>query len=173
MGRRLDLGCGTNKPDGWVGLDRVNTPEVDVVHDLCDTPLPFETDDFRQVRACNVLEHLPRSAFIDVLKEVQRITEPSGLFLVTGPHYLSHNAPAGDHYRAFSRTTFDVFTPDHEYPNQFPDLFTVEDLTYAWNTAAKTDWIIRVLRRWQGDDWVQKHVPNAFDEIRFKLRVIS
>lgn len=180
MGKYLDLGCGTDKPDSpflndhkWIGLDRIDTPAVDVVHDLCDTPLPFDTNEFDHVRAQNVLEHLPRDAFIAVLEEIHRITKPGGCVEVTGPHYLSWNADTADHYRSFSRTTFDVFTPDHEYPTQFPDLFTVEEINWIWNEEAKDNRLIRLLHRTMGRAWVQKHVPNAFDEIRFTLQVVE
>lgn len=178
MRKFLDLGCGSAKPEDpregytWIGLDRVDTPGVDVVHDLRDTPLPFDTDEFAGVRAHHVLEHLPREDFIAVLEEVARITEPGGYFDVTGPHYLSWNADAADHYRSFSRTTFDVFTPDHEYPNQYPDLFEVEHIAWSWNEAAQEDRLLQLLHRVMGRVWMQKHVPNCFDEITFKLKVL-
>ncbi|MDY6768708.1 MAG: class I SAM-dependent methyltransferase [Candidatus Nanohaloarchaea archaeon] len=170
--KRLDLGCGDAKPDGYVGLDAVSTDDADIVHDLRDVPLPFDADRFEHVRAYNSLEHLPDDAFHRVLKEIARITEAGGTVEVTGPHYLSHNAPAADHYRAFSRVSFDVYTPGHEYPTPEPDLFTVEDIAYTWNDKAVRDPIIRFLRWWRGDYWLRKHVPNAVDEITFTLEVL-
>lgn len=172
MTDRLDLGCGTAKPEGYVGLDAVDNPGVDVVHDLRETPLPFDDDRFTHVRAHNVLEHLPQGTFVVVLEDIARITESGGTVAVTGPHYLSHNTPAGDHFRGFSRTTFDVFTPGHDYPTPLPDLFTVEDISYTWNRNAEEDLVLRVFRWWKGDPWMVRHVPNFADEITVTLEVL-
>ena len=38
----LDLGCGSLKVEGAVGLDNVSIPGVDIVHDLLDFPSPIE-----------------------------------------------------------------------------------------------------------------------------------
>ena len=34
----LDVGCGTAKVNGAIGIDRINLPGVDVVHDLNKFP---------------------------------------------------------------------------------------------------------------------------------------
>ena len=39
----LDIGCGINKPQGYIGLDREPYPGVDVVRDLM-RGLPFVND---------------------------------------------------------------------------------------------------------------------------------
>ena len=40
----LDLGCGSVKVEGAVGLDNVGIPGVDIVHDLLDFPYPIENE---------------------------------------------------------------------------------------------------------------------------------
>ena len=40
----LDLGCGSVKAEGAVGLDNVGLPGVDIVHDLLDFPYPIENE---------------------------------------------------------------------------------------------------------------------------------
>jgi predicted SAM-dependent methyltransferase len=169
---KLDLGCGNSKPDGWTGLDLVDTEDADVQHDLRDTPLPFEDDRFQQVRAQHVLEHLPRDVMDAVIREMHRITEPGGQITITGPHYLSRNTPAADHYRGFSQNTFNVYTVQHPYPKPEPDLFQLEEIRYGKTEQADTDRLITVLDRWKGTEWVRRHIPNVYDEITFQLRVI-
>lgn len=44
--------------DGYVNLDRVEAPGVDVVHDLEVTPYPFQDDSFDEIYTSMVLEHV-------------------------------------------------------------------------------------------------------------------
>ena len=40
--KKLDLGCGRSKKAGFIGLDCLVLPGVDIVHDLTKFPYPFE-----------------------------------------------------------------------------------------------------------------------------------
>lgn len=53
----LDLGCGTRKREGAIGVDKI--PSVaDILHDLDCFPYPFEDSSFDEIHLDNVLEHL-------------------------------------------------------------------------------------------------------------------
>jgi predicted SAM-dependent methyltransferase len=60
----LDLGCGKNKfkssntSDIVIGMDKYSLEGVDVVHDLEKTPYPFNDNEFDEIRAHHVLEHI-------------------------------------------------------------------------------------------------------------------
>ncbi len=54
----IDLGCGPNKVQGAIGVDRVALPGVDVVHDLEITPYPFPDNKFDEAHIYHVLEHM-------------------------------------------------------------------------------------------------------------------
>jgi len=54
----LDVGCGTAKINGAIGIDRAKLPGVDIVHDLNDLPWPFENDSFDEVYMNDIIEHL-------------------------------------------------------------------------------------------------------------------
>lgn len=172
MRKKLDLGCGNSKPEGWTGLDIIETSDTDLVHDLRETPLPFEDYRFEKVRAQHVLEHLPNEDMDDVIREVHRITENGGIFEVTGPHYLSVNTPAADHYRGFSKNSFNLYTPAHMYPKPEPDLFHIKEIRYSKSGEIGRDRLINFLERFKGVEWVRSHVPNVYDEITFELRVV-
>ena len=47
--RVLDIGCGTNKVPGAVGMDKNPRTDADVIHDLDDLPYPFADDEFDEV----------------------------------------------------------------------------------------------------------------------------
>ena len=42
MSLKIDLGCGSNKKEGYVGVDILDVPGVDYVTDLSKDPLPFD-----------------------------------------------------------------------------------------------------------------------------------
>lgn len=87
----LDVGCGNNKrhPDA-VGMDIREYEDVDVVHDVNETPWPFDDDRFERVLAYSVLEHVPDLPA--VLGEIHRISKPGALLEGKVPHWKDRNA---------------------------------------------------------------------------------
>ena len=86
--KKLDLGCGPHtKLEGAIGLDMRAAPHVDVVHDLNDTPYPFEDDTFDHVEMFHIIEHLDRP--LDTMAEVHRIARPGATVRIITPHYSS------------------------------------------------------------------------------------
>lgn len=83
---KLNLGCGTNKIEGYVNVDRAHGP--DVVHDLESFPWPWETSSIEEIRAHHVLEHLGRTpeVFIGVVKEMYRVCKPGAKVEIVVPH---------------------------------------------------------------------------------------
>lgn len=108
MKRVLDLGCGTRKTEGAVGVDQVALPGVDVVHDLARFPYPFEDDSFDEIILRHVVEHLPD--IVTLMRELQRIAKPGARVSIATPHYTSldsYTDPTHRHH--FSLFTFDFF----------------------------------------------------------------
>ena len=57
-GRVLDVGCGSKKYPGAVGIDLSADTDADVVHDLDVFPYPLEDASFDQILMQDVLEHV-------------------------------------------------------------------------------------------------------------------
>lgn len=72
---RVDLGCGTNKPDGFIGVDRYPGLGVDIVTDL-NQQFPFPDHSVDELRAYDVIEHLLDK--INTMNEIWRICKPGG-----------------------------------------------------------------------------------------------
>ncbi|MFO5440950.1 MAG: class I SAM-dependent methyltransferase, partial [Dolichospermum sp.] len=70
---RIDLGCGINKPNGFVGVDLYPGLGVDIVADLSQR-FPFEDNSVDEVRAHDIIEHLPER--IHTMNEIWRICKP-------------------------------------------------------------------------------------------------
>lgn len=58
QGINLDVGCGANKNSGFVGLDILDLPEVDIVWDFNRTPWPLPDECVLKAVASHVLEHI-------------------------------------------------------------------------------------------------------------------
>jgi SAM-dependent methyltransferase len=108
MKNKLNFGCGKDiKKDYW-NVDIVKLPGVNQVINLDKTPYPFKDEQFSEIYADNVLEHLEN--FIPIMQELHRILKKNGKLFIKVPHYLSHDAWAHpQHTRAFSIDTFDFF----------------------------------------------------------------
>jgi predicted SAM-dependent methyltransferase len=72
----LDLGCGSNKLEGAVGVDSDPNSEADIIHDLNIVPYPFKNNEFGMVYSHHSLEHLENTE--KVMQEIHRITKPGG-----------------------------------------------------------------------------------------------
>ena len=85
--QKLNLGCSKDIKKGWVNLDIVKLPGVDVVHDLETFPYPFKDNTFDVILATQVLEHIENLP--GLMKELARILKPGGKFIIEVPHFTS------------------------------------------------------------------------------------
>ena len=89
----LDLGSGPKtkklKESGVVTLDISPEVEPDIVWDVNKTPLPFKDNEFDEVRAISLLEHLENDKYEDLIEEMHRITKPTGKVVIKVPYFSS------------------------------------------------------------------------------------
>jgi SAM-dependent methyltransferase len=84
---RLNLGCGAKIWPGFVNVDldqNWSGLSPDVIADVTG-PLPFPDAHADEVHAYHVLEHLPRWAVEDCLREWQRVLKPGGALVLEMP----------------------------------------------------------------------------------------
>lgn len=89
--RKLHLGCGTVRLDGWINVDAEAQPTVDLVWDLrFGVPGADATATF--VFCEHLLEHLTASDGVAFLRDCRRVLKPGGTLRVAMPsldHILS------------------------------------------------------------------------------------
>ena len=111
---KLQLGCGKIPLNGYINLDIIKYPWVDVVCDLNKFPWPFSDSQFEEVYANSVLEHLDDT--LRTMGEIHRILKPNGIFRGGVPWY-NYAGAFGDptHKQFFNFTTFRLFTGKGKY----------------------------------------------------------
>lgn len=87
--KKLNIGAGSKSKPGYINLDRISFPGVDVVHDLNKFPYPFEDNTFDWIEGQHILEHLPN--LLGVMEELYRISKPNGILSFIVPHHASGN----------------------------------------------------------------------------------
>ena len=116
--KKLNVGCGENIKKGYINLDIRKLPGVDVVWNLNKTPYPFKDNEFNEILALNVLEHIDDHSV--AIREFHRILKPGGKVIIEVPHFTSATV-WGDptHKRGYSYISFDFFLKKHRYHRYF------------------------------------------------------
>jgi ubiquinone/menaquinone biosynthesis C-methylase UbiE len=114
MSKKINLGCGDKKIDGFIGVDKIKTSAVDIVHDLNIFPYPFKEDSVDEVLMDNSLEHLDDT--LKVMEEIYRICRDGAMVRINVPYYKSSGAFSDPtHKNFFTESSFRCFSGDDEY----------------------------------------------------------
>jgi beta-1,4-mannosyl-glycoprotein beta-1,4-N-acetylglucosaminyltransferase len=80
---KLNLGCGDQKIDGYIGVDLYN-PNADLKLDICDLS-QFQDNSVDEILAVHVLEHLNPYNINQILAEWYRVLKPLGKLVLELP----------------------------------------------------------------------------------------
>lgn len=110
--KRLNLGCGRNPIEGWINLDHMPLPGVDVVADLnacATTPLALDEDSIDEFLLSHLLEHIPN--VLPLMQELHRVAKPGARMTILIPHGASDDAwEDPTHVRPYFPGSFGYFT---------------------------------------------------------------
>ena len=106
--KKLNIGCGKDIRRGFVNVDYLKSKGVDVVCNLNNYPYPFQNNQFDEILAKDILEHLEKPD--KCMRELWRISRNGCKIKIIVPHYSSVNA-WGDmtHVKPFSQHSMDHF----------------------------------------------------------------
>ena len=82
---KLDLGSGGKKKAGFIGIDVVLGPKVDIEHNL-EYGIPFPDNSISEIYSSHFLEHLPDRKVPYSLKECFRALIPGGKITIEVPN---------------------------------------------------------------------------------------
>lgn len=94
ISKKLNLGCGLKKFDGYLNVDKSAMVKPDEVVDLDALPWKWKDNEFDHIVAKDVLEHLGNTSddFINTIKEMYRITANGGIWEIQVPHWRCDTA---------------------------------------------------------------------------------
>lgn len=115
---KINLGAGEDQFEGFINVDLVDLPGIDVVHNLMEFPYPFETSSADEIRAVDLVEHLDhytddkRPTIIAFIEECYRILRPGGVLYMQTPGWKAEFLWIDPtHVRGFDIQSFDFFDP--------------------------------------------------------------
>ena len=108
---RLNLGCGRMILPGWVNVDIMPLPGVDVLADLnglAENPLPFGEDSVDEILCSHTIEHIQN--VLPFMQDLHRVARAGARAVFKVP-YGSSDAAFEDptHVRAFFLHSFEYF----------------------------------------------------------------
>ena len=121
---KLDLGCGTKKREGFVGVDCIAFDGVDFVFDMGSVPWTFADSSVDEAHASHVVEHLTAGERCHFYNELYRVLKPGAQATIIVPHWGSNRA-YGD--------------PTHQWPPVSEMSFFYLDRTWREREAPHTD----------------------------------
>lgn len=127
--KKLNLGCGEDKKEGYVNLDWSSLVNPDVVHDLNKLPYPFPDNSFELIEAYHLLEHLDKPFVI--MAEFHRILVPGGTLHIKVPHF-SRGLTHAEHEHGFDVTFPLYFNPNFTKSGYYGVPFKLESLRLSW-----------------------------------------
>jgi len=99
--KKLNLGCGESKKEGFINVDWQSSVAPEVSHNLNIFPYPFDDNTFDVIEAFHILEHLDKP--FSVMKELHRILKPGGTLEIRVPHF-SRGFTHAEHTHGFDIT---------------------------------------------------------------------
>jgi hypothetical protein len=120
---RIDLGCGPNKREGFIGADSIAFPNVDIVTDLTET-WPWSDESVDEAHASHFIEHLNALQRIHFVNELYRVLKKDAKATIIAPHWASCRA-YGD--------------PTHVFPPVCEFWFYYLQKTWRMQNAPHTD----------------------------------
>jgi len=162
---KLHLGCGDKHIPGWVHIDVVPGPHIQICHPI--DRLPMLPDRCAEViYACHVLEHFPRNEVHGVLVEWRRLLRPGGLLRVAVPDFEAAAARYMEHRDLNEVIGLLIGRQDYLY-NFHYNIFDFETLRRTlekagFQSVARYDW--RQTEHAWLDDYSQAYLPHMDKE---------
>lgn len=164
--KKLNLGCGERKKEGYINVDWKAGLEPEVIHDLNVFPYPFPDNSIDLIEADHIFEHLDRPFF--VMRELHRILKPGASLNIKVPHF-SRGLAHAEHRHGFDVT--------------FPLYFNKNFAHEAFEAAGRSEFrLARMRLRWHafphllaraGHGWLTIAILLALDKVLSFLANLS
>ncbi len=106
--KRINLGCGRTKLDGFINIDVNEALEPDMVHNFITEGLPFEDGEIYEVALSHVIEHIPSGLHGKLFSDIHRVLDINGgsvflaypEFIKVAQNYIDNHKGERDYWKA-------------------------------------------------------------------------
>ena len=105
---KLNIGCGWNKMDNFVNIDKSSEVKPDITVDI-EQSLPFPDNSFDYIYSSHCIEHIRPQYWKLFLNELSRVAKDKCILELILPFDNLGQRTNADHYRTFSWHSFDQF----------------------------------------------------------------
>jgi SAM-dependent methyltransferase len=135
---RLNWGCGSWTPPGWINSDIKDGPGIDLSCDIRQG-LPLAEESMEYIVSVHALPEMPFNDIVPALKELHRVLKPGGVLRLALPDLLKG-------VRAFERGDRDYFLVPDEDAKRLGAKLVVQLIWYGYSrTLFTADFIEELL----------------------------
>jgi hypothetical protein len=145
----LNLGCGQKYLSSAVNVDANYRYKADVIHDLNSFPWPFADNEFSEVLAYDIVEHL--DDVMATMNEIHRVSCHAATVRITVPHFSCSNAYTDpSHVHSFGYFSFDYFTESPSDSSYTGGTFRLGTRQIIFHTSLANHLVRRIANRYPG-----------------------
>lgn len=169
---KVNLACGQTKEEGWVGVDVVRCPGVDIVHNLNRFPWPFKNGSVDEVFVSHYIEHVPLDTprgdgLLLFFDELYRIMKVGAKATIIAPYYTSMRCwQDPTHRRAISEATFLYANANWRKQNKLDHYPIKADFEFSYGYNMNQEWAARAD---ESKTFAIKHYANAVADIHVTM----
>jgi len=151
-GIRLDIGCGENKQQGFVGMDKRKVQGVDIVHDLEVFPWPLPDECCLMIIGSHIVEHIKPWLQIELWDEMWRVMKLDGQLALSTPYGKSEGfIQDPTHCSPYNAATFQYFDPRYPlYDVYKPKPWRIEEGFPQWQVTGNMECLLRKISEEEG-----------------------
>lgn len=159
-GLRIDLGCGSAKKEGTIGIDLQAWPGVDLVQDVVADPLPFKDRSVEYVYSAHFLEHLRDLG--PLFREITRVCATDARLELWTPYAWSNLAFILDHKQFLTEDVYlQIGVLFHEFwTKELGARWVLDELLYV----VEPETLMRIEAQGMSLEFALRHLQNVVAE---------
>jgi len=178
--KKLSLACGQAKPEGYFGIDYVDVPGVDLVHDLMDFPWPIKTNSVQEINCSHFVEHIPhfrpgftKDGWWHFFDEVYRICKKAAVCTFVHPYAMSVRADWDPtHERRIHEMTWYYLSKEWRVSQGLDHYQTEVDFEVALIEGLGVPTDIQN-KHHEAQNYAREHYWNVISDLMVQLRVLK
>lgn len=162
---KLNIACGQQRQEDFIGIDKVKTDATDIIHDLESYPWPFEDNSVDEIFCSHFVEHI--RDLISFVDEMHRIIKQGAKATIVAPYYANMRAIQDPtHVRSICEASFLYFNKGWRDANKLDHYNIKSDWDFTYGYSISPEWTNR------SEDarvFAMRHYINVINDIHIVL----